>query len=363
MLTGKAEILIVDSDFVVLSRLNEMLEARGHSVDLASTTREAREKMAYADYGCVIVDRRLRDGSGLDLLSEVKAGDAAREVIVITAYANVESAVEALRLGAFDYITKPFDNYDAIANRIERGLDQWRMKKEMERLVSDLYAANEDLVVSRENTRAAYRETLMRLALIAEFRDSDTSKHLQRMALYSKELARTLGCEPEYQEQILDASPLHDIGKIAIPDSVLQKPGKLEPDEWDVMKTHTTLGGRILAGTRSATLDLAREVALHHHERWDGSGYPFGFAGTDIPLAGRLVAVADVFDALTSRRCYKPAFSVQESLDLMRRQAGKHFDPTLIEAMGDSLDSFEAIYVANREDDLVIEAMPPGITT
>jgi len=358
-----AEILVVDSDFVVLSRLNEILESHEHTVDLASTLAEAREKLHAGNYGCVVVDRKLRDGSGFDLLSEVKAMDSAKEVIVITAYANVETAMEAIRLGAFDYITKPFDSYLEIVHRIEKSLDQWHMKKEMERLVADLYAANESLVESRENTREAYRETLIRLALIAEFRDADTSRHLQRMAMYSRRLAEAVGCGGEYLEQLVDAAPLHDMGKIGIPDAILQKPGKLTPQEWEIMKTHTTIGARILEGTRFAVLLLGQEIALTHHERWDGTGYPGRLRHEEIPLAGRIVAVADVIDALTSQRCYKPAFAFHESLALMRKQSGSHFDPSLIHALGDCLVDFETIYEENRDPAVAIEAIPAGTTT
>jgi putative two-component system response regulator len=357
------EILIVDSDFVVLSRLNEMLEGNGHEVDLAGTFREAREKMRAGNYGCVVVDHKLSDGSGLDLLSEVKDGDPAREVILITAYANVESAVDALRRGAFDYITKPFANYDEIVHRIQKALEQWRLRKEMERLVADLYAANEGLIQSQADTRSAYRETLIRLALIAEFRDSETSRHLQRMALYSRKLAETVGSDSDYQDRIYDASPLHDLGKIGIPDAILRKRGPLSPEEWEVMKTHPNIGARILQGTRSAVLAMGGEIALSHHERWDGSGYPGGLAGQDIPLSGRIVAVADVFDALTSQRCYKPAFALGESYELIRKQAGRHFDPWLIDALASCLDAFEEIYLANRDEYALIEPMPEGITT
>jgi putative two-component system response regulator len=360
---GQPEILIVDSDFTVLSRLNEMLSASDHQVELASSLAEAREKLADGNFGCVVVDRKLRDGSGLELLSEIKYSDPAKEVIIITAYANVQSAIDALRLGAADYITKPFDAYVEVVHRIEKSLEQWRMKAEMERLVADLYASNESLVAAQENTRLAYRETLLRLAVIAEFRDADTSRHLQRMALYSRTLAQAVGRSADYLEHIYDASPLHDIGKIGIPDAILQKPGKLAPEEWEVMKTHTTIGGRILEGTRSQVLALGGELALSHHERWDGSGYPRGLRGEEIPLSGRIVAVADVFDALTSKRCYKPAFRFEDSLALMRRQAGSHFDPRLVDVLGDCLASFHRIFIENREHGTVEEDMPPGITT
>jgi len=358
-----SEILVVDSDFIVLSKLNEILESHEHVVDLASTLAEAREKLQIGNYGCVVVDRRLRDGSGFELLAEVKELDAAKEVIIITAYANIESAMEAIRLGAFDYITKPFDSYVEIVHRIEKSLAQWRMKKEMERLVADLYSANERLVESRENTRHAYRETLMRLALIAEFRDSETSRHLHRMAMYSRRLAQSLGCDDDYLEQLHDAAPLHDMGKIGIPDAILQKPGKLTADEWVIMKTHTTIGARILHGTRFAVLTMGREIAISHHERWDGSGYPNGLRQEEIPLAGRVVAIADVLDALTSQRCYKPAFGFDESLQLMRRQSGCHFDPSLIELLGDCLGDVREIYEHNLDPGAAIEAIPEEAKT
>jgi putative two-component system response regulator len=360
---GGADILVVDSDFLVLTRLNEMLEAHDLDADLAGSVGEARDKLSSGPYGCVVVDRRLRDGSGLDLLAEIKDRDTAVQVIVITAFANMESAIESLRLGAFDYITKPFENYEAIVHRIAKGVEQWRMKKEMERLVADLYGTNERLIVSEANTRAACRETLMRLALAAEYRDSETSRHLQRMAQYSRKLAETLGASPEYRENLFDASPLHDIGKIGIPDAILRKPGKLTPAEWDVMKTHTLIGAKILEGAEAEVLVLAREVAVAHHERWDGTGYPYGLAGSAIPLAGRIVAVADVFDALTSKRCYKPAYGLDDSLEVMRRARGSHFDPSVIDALAERLKEFEEIYLAHREQDIVIAPVPEDIRT
>ncbi len=186
--------------------------------------------------------------------------------------------------------------------------------------------------------RRAYSEAIHRLARTAEFRDHDTGSHIERVSRYSALLAEALGLSPAYVSDILLASTLHDIGKLAIPDRILQKPGKLTNEEYGEMKCHAALGAEILSGSENPVLVLAREIALTHHEHWDGSGYPNGLRGDEIPLAGQICAVADVFDALSSARCYKKAFDPREACEFIRKESGGHFSPRVVEAFFLSLE-------------------------
>lgn len=191
-------------------------------------------------------------------------------------------------------------------------------------------AVRNSLLVSKLKDTAI--DTIFRLAVAAEYRDDDTGFHIHRMSDYAEELARALGKPESYCELVKIASPMHDVGKIGIPDSILKKPGKLTGEEYEIMKQHTVKGGAILANSGSEVLQMAHNIALAHHEKFDGSGYPVGLAGHSIPLEGRIVAVADVFDAVMSKRCYKPAFALEESVGILKDGAGKHFDPDIVEA-------------------------------
>jgi len=197
----------------------------------------------------------------------------------------------------------------------------------------------------------AHRETIHRLVIASEYRDEDTGDHIVRMAAYSALIAAEIGLPGQEVEQIRMAAPMHDVGKIGIPDGILLKPGKLTREEFETIKGHTLIGARILAGSRSDLLCLAKDIALNHHEKWNGEGYPAGLAGEDIPLAGRIVAVADVFDALTSKRPYKEPFSVEKAVGIMRDEGGAHFDPALLDVFLANLDAVRAIQVETASPD------------
>ena len=209
----------------------------------------------------------------------------------------------------------------------------------------------EKLEEANKEISHAHEEIIFRLSIAAEYKDKDTASHIHRISSYSGALARKLGLIEEEVRLIKLASPMHDIGKIGIPDSILLKPGKLTPDEFEIMKQHTVMGARILAGSFSPLLRMAEEIAISHHEKYDGSGYPYGIMGENIPLVGRIVAVADVFDALMTRREYKPAFDLDKTLSIIKEGKGKHFDPNLVDAFLDILDEVLAIK-ENYSDDL-----------
>ncbi len=198
-------------------------------------------------------------------------------------------------------------------------------------------------IMLTEKLRQSYIETIMRLSIAAEYRDDDTGNHIKRISRFSEILAKKLGLSEKQIYSIKYGSPMHDVGKIGIRDSVLKKPGKLTNEEFDEIKTHTIIGARILSGSEADILKVSERIAISHHEKFDGSGYPYGLRGDEIPLEGRIVAVADVFDALTSKRCYKPAFSIEKSVDIIKSGKCQHFDPDIVDVFLDSVDEFAEI--------------------
>jgi HD-GYP domain-containing protein (c-di-GMP phosphodiesterase class II) len=198
--------------------------------------------------------------------------------------------------------------------------------------------------------RDARVDTIMRMARCAEFRDKETSAHIQRMSHISEILARRMGLSKEHVLSIKTAAPMHDVGKIGIPDAVLQKPGPLDDREWTVMKTHTLIGGQLLSGSDDPIMHLSAEIALNHHEKWNGKGYPYGKRGEEIPLSGRIVAVADVFDALMSKRCYKDAMPMDKVLQIITEGRGEHFQPEIVDLLLDDIDEIAELYVRFQDD-------------
>jgi len=227
---------------------------------------------------------------------------------------------------------------ERISTEIQLHATNRRLEEMVEARTADLTAALERLRGVNAQLLEASRDTVMRLARAAEYRDGDTGEHVDRMSSYSQVIARQMGMSAEEQALIKLAAPMHDVGKIGIRDSILLKQGKLTPEEYETMKEHPTIGGRILAGSRSKLLQMAEEIAISHHEKWDGTGYPRNLAGDAIPLTGRIVALADVFDALTTPRVYKDAWSIDDAVSHIQRERGKHFDPKVVAAFEQCLD-------------------------
>lgn len=259
----------------------------------------------------ILLDVMMPGLTGYDVCKALKRNGATSRipVIFVTALSDADDEARGFGLGAVDYITKPV-SAPVVRARVKNHLSLVR--------VDELVA-----------TRLAI---VQRLGRAAEYKDNETGLHVIRMSYYSRLIAISAGLSKAWAETLLNASPMHDVGKIGIPDAILQKPGKLDAEEWATMQRHAEIGAEIIGEDGSALLDMAREVALCHHEKWDGNGYPRGLAGEDIPLAARIVAIADVFDALTSVRPYKPAWTVEQAVHLIREQAGRHFDPALVEA-------------------------------
>lgn len=337
-----ATILIIDDEPANVKLLERTLRTFGYA-GLVSTTdpRNALGLLQQHDVDLVILDLNMPYMDGFEVMAQFKA--LGREdlppILILTAQSEQEHRVRALQGGAHDYVTKPFAVEELLArvrnllqvqlyHKSMRGRNQW-----LEQRVS-------------ERTRELYDTRLQivrRLGRAAEFRDNETGLHIIRMSQMSTVLAEAAGMSAEECEILLNASPMHDIGKIGIPDHILLKPGKFEPYEWEIMKNHATIGAEILSGDNSELLTMACVIALNHHEKWDGSGYPKGLKGEEIPLAGRIVALADVFDALTSVRPYKKAWSLEASLEYIDDNRGKHFDPQLVDLFRARLDPIIAI--------------------
>ena len=333
---SSARILIVDDEAANLKLLDKMLGGQGYqNLVLIDDPRRVVDIYKEERPDLILLDINMPHLDGYQVMEQLKElnDPLLPPIIILTAQHGKDYLLKALRAGARDFITKPFDRNELIMrarNLLEAHLAH--------RMTHDQKAVLEDMVRERtEEIRRTRLQVVQRLGMAAEYRDEETGNHILRMSHISALLARSIGWSEAKCELMLLASPMHDIGKIGIPDNILLKPGKFEPDEWEIMKTHAVIGGKLLEGDDSNLMQMARSIALSHHEKWDGSGYPNGLAGDGIPLAGRIAALADVFDALTSKRPYKKAWTVEAAVDLIKENSGKQFDPALVETFLEQL--------------------------
>ncbi|MFK5913954.1 MAG: response regulator [Woeseiaceae bacterium] len=331
----EAKILVVDDQPANVTLIEKMLDIGGY-INVISTTDPTQVESLYLEQGSdlVMLDLNMPVMDGYQVIEKIREVDPDYPpIIVLTAQSDRESRIKALDMGARDFLAKPFDRVE-LMTRIRNMLEVRIMTKAMKNQNQILDEMVKERTQELNDTRL---EVIRRLGRAAEYRDDLTGFHIVRMSQYSQILALATGMEARLADMLLNASPMHDIGKIGVPDNVLMKPGKLDADEWSIMKTHVDIGVEILSGSSSELMELAAEVAQNHHEKWDGSGYPKGLAGEDIPLSGRIVAIADVFDALTTERPYKKAWPVEEAVEFLKGQKGKHFEPRLVDLFIDIL--------------------------
>lgn len=348
-------ILIVDDKEIDRDLLVAMVESLGYEPEIAADGIEAIAKL-YLDIDVVLLDVMMPGLDGFEVTSRIRDDQKFSDlpIIMVTALTDKESRLRAVEAGANDYITKPVDKVELKIRmesmlRTKEAQDAVRQHEaELENKVKErttqLRKALNDSVKSQRVTEKAFVDTVNRLSVAAEYKNEDTANHIKRVSNYSALIARGLRLSPGKVEIIRYASPMHDVGKIGIPDAMLLKPGKLTDDEWKIMKQHTIIGGRILNGSDSELLQAGEVIALSHHEKWDGSGYPDGLKGEEIPLWGRITAVFDVFDALMSKRPYKEAYSKEKSLTIMKQGRGRHFEPKLVDLFMENLDEAFAIH-------------------
>jgi putative two-component system response regulator len=348
-----ARILIVDDEAQVRKLLQRVLEGDGHVTASAADVASGLARLREDGFELVLCDVSMPGESGLDFVGRASAIDPDVATVMVSAADDPALAERALDLGAYGYVVKPFRTSElsiAVANALRRRrleIENRSHREQLEQVVLERTGALRQAVTTLEGKeqelRRSHEETIHRLARAAEFRDQETGQHVERVSRYCSLLAERLDLDDEQEELLRLASPLHDIGKIAIPDRILLKPARLTADERRLMETHAEIGHRMLAGSGQELLELAAVIALTHHEHYDGGGYPRGLSGDGIPLVGRIVAVADVFDALTSDRVYRPAMSAEETVKVMRMGRGVHFDPAALDALLDSLPAALAI--------------------
>ncbi len=332
----KAKILVVDDEQANIALLEDVLENEGYA-NFKSTADSRKALDLYKEFhpGLVLLDLNMPYLDGFQVMEQLKEveKDSYAPILVLTAQSDRNTRLRALAAGARDYIEKPFDITEVtqrISNMLEIRLLHNQVRDQNPILEEKVRARTREL----EETR---QEAILRLGRAAEYRDNETGMHVIRMSRLSAKLAKKIGLSDDECQLILQASPMHDVGKIGIPDEILLKPGKLNKDEWAIMKKHPEIGAEILSGSHSAVMKMAESIALTHQERWDGSGYPNNLKGEEIPLAGRIVAICDVFDALTSKRYYKEAFSIEKSMEIIEQSSGKDFESRLVEAFKKAL--------------------------
>jgi len=353
-------LLIVDDDEQI-TRLMTRLLGGDYVCEVASNVSEARQRLRENQFELALIDVNMPGESGLDLLAHLRAEHPQVAALMVTGMDDRQLAATVLESGAYGYIVKPFKPSEFqinVANtlrrhrlEIENRNYQQRLEETVEYRTIELKGAIVRLEEAEQEVRSSREETIQRLARAVEFRSAETGRHIERMSLYSGLLARRVGLESGRCALIQSASAMHDIGKVGIPDGILHKPGKLTAEEFEIIKQHPEIGYHIFADSTAEILALAAKIALTHHEKWDGSGYPGGLAMNQIPMEARIASIADVFDALTSPRVYKAAYGVEEALEIMRDQSGRQFDPDLLEVFLGSLADVLAIREQYRDPD------------
>ena len=340
-------ILVVDDVPANLTLLAGMLKEKGHRVRPVPSGKLALKAVEHEPPDLILLDITMPEMDGFEVCRRLKQDTRFQEIpiIFISALTETLDKVTAFSSGGVDYVTKPFQ-FDEVEARVETHLKLHRYQSHLEELVKEQVKEISDSQVS----------TIFALSKLTESRDKSTGKHLERVQIYCRLLAEKLSREEPYNSVIADtfinnifnASPLHDIGKVAIPDHVLLKPGRLAAEEFEIMKTHSLIGAATMEAVNeiyrnNAFISMGISIARAHHERWDGTGYPNGLKEEEIPLAARIMAIADVYDALRSKRCYKGAFSREQSSEIIKDGSGTQFDPSLVKAFLEMEESFDRI--------------------
>jgi putative two-component system response regulator len=348
-------IMVVDDTPANLELLQDMLDNKGYRVLAFPNGKMALSAAAKNPPDLILLDINMPEMDGFEVCEHLKADAVLKEipVLFISALTETEDKVKAFSVGGVDYVTKPFQ-FEEVQARVKTHLHLRSLQMELEKYNLHLEALVKDKIAEISDSQLA---TIVALAKLAESKDENTGNHVERTRTYCRLLADKLRINPrywgnrheEFVENIFQASALHDIGKVGIPDTILLKPDKLTPAEFEIMKTHTTIGAntlRIARGkySKNAFLNMGIAIARSHHEKWDGSGYPDGLAGEDIPLSARIMALADVYDALRSKRPYKEAFSHDKSCKIIIEDVGMHFDPSVVDAFKSLKSEFAEVH-------------------
>ena len=328
---------MVDDDDRLRRILEVRLTAMGHDVILAVDGEDALEKARLESPDLVLLDVMMPKMDGFTTARRLKASPETADIpiVMVTALSDVQDRVRALEAGADDFLTTPVETSELkarVGSLLKVKAHNDHMRTWQHTLETEVARQTEALRLALHQVQETALDTIHRLARAAEYRDEDSGDHVQRVSSYAAAIARKLGHPESFAQILLYAVPMHDVGKIGVPDRILLKPGRLDDEERRIMRMHVGIGASILSGSDSDMLQMAETIALTHHEKWDGTGYPHGLRGEAIPLAGRIAAIADVFDALCSKRSYKDAFPDEQALGIIRSEAGQHFDPVVAQA-------------------------------
>jgi len=345
------KIIYVDDDIDLLESVSELLSEDGFIVYPFTNGFDALDKLLREPVDVVLTDIKMPKITGIELLDRIRAIDTETPVILTTGYADLNVAIDAIKKGAFEFILKPFD-FSYLIHAINKGVQhkqalqfEKNYKAELEKMVVQ---RTQELTQALKSVKNMSSVVIERLTAAAELRDKVTGLHIARIGLYSCLISRSLGLSDEFTDTLTIASAMHDVGKIGIPDAILLKPGPLTPEELKIIESHTTIGAKILKGTSFPLLQMAASIAMTHHERWDGSGYPKKLKGKAIPVEGRIVMMADQYDALRSPRAYKSSLDHKTAYGILTQgdamTSPEHFDPDVMRAFKDTASMFEEIY-------------------
>ncbi len=326
---GAGRVLIVDDEEVLLQMLHEVLISE-YELATSETGEQAFDFLQRYSADVVLVDKNLPGITGLELLKKIKKRSPDVEVIMITGYASLESALEALRLGAYDYLLKPFDDISLVSEKVRRAMEKRELEKERRGLLEQLMVSNEELRSTQDSMRRSYLETLTSMITALEARDAYTRGHSDRVAEFSVAIGREMKLGPDRMERLRDGARLHDLGKIGVREDILNKAGRLTAQEFDHIKEHPVIGAQIIGKMENYRHLLP--MIRNHHERWDGKGYPDGLSGDEIPLEARIVAVADCYDAMTSKRPYRTPSEFDSAIRVLKEVSGTQLDPSAVAA-------------------------------
>lgn len=353
----KNKILVVDDEVFIRESIADFLKEFGFDIITSPDADDALRIFQSNDsLDIILTDIKMPGMSGIELLEKIHSLSPEKPVILMTAYAELDSAINAIRKGAFDFLIKPY-RPEQLLNVIEKAIDRVRLqnieKDYKDMLEETVKERTKDLINALNMIKHMSEELMQILTVVAEYRDEETGMHIKRVGLYAKQIAANLKMPEDFTDTISFACPMHDIGKVGIPDNILFKPGPLNEEEFNIMKKHPSIGAQILSGSKHYGIQMASIIALTHHERWDGTGYPNGLSGKQIPIEGRIAMICDQYDALRSKRPYRDSLSHETAFKIITEGDGrtepKHFDPDVLKAFKEIAPILNEIYEQHKD--------------